>query len=50
MILIVLEVLIMLFNYSLYDTLNTLLHIPYENGFLICYMTKSRENEIFADL
>lgn len=44
MILIVLEVLIMLFNYSLYDTLNTLLHIPYENGFfLICYMTKSRE-------
>ncbi|EES93056.1 hypothetical protein HMPREF0776_2299 [Staphylococcus aureus subsp. aureus USA300_TCH959] len=33
MILIVLEVLIMLFNYSLYDTLNTLLHIPYENGF-----------------
>ncbi|BAF78171.1 hypothetical protein SAHV_1288 [Staphylococcus aureus subsp. aureus Mu3] len=25
----------MLFNYSLYDTLNTFLHIPYENGFFI---------------
>ncbi len=35
MILIVLEVLIMLFDPSLYDTLNTLLHIPYENGFFI---------------
>ncbi len=50
MILIVLEVLIILFNYSLYDTLNSLLHIPYENGFLICYMTKSSEKSNFAAL
>ena len=46
MILIVLEVLIILFNYSLYD-INSLLHIPYENGFLICYMTQSREKMKF---
>lgn len=50
MILIVLEVLIMLFDYSLYDTLNSLLHIPYENGFLICYMTKSSEKYNFCRL